>query len=92
MTDDIPIGEKADYVRAASQDRNHTCHWPGCDRQVPPAMWGCKPHWFKLPAALRARVWRTFRPGQEISGRPSADYVAVAREVQAWIDANAVSP
>ncbi len=76
---------KADYVRSQGQNRDHHCHWPGCDRQVPPAMWGCKTHWFRLPADLRRRVWATYKPGQEISGRPSADYVAVAREVQAWI-------
>lgn len=49
-------------------------------------MWGCRTHWFKLPAALRAKVWRAYRPGQEISKTPSRDYVEVAREVQAWIE------
>lgn len=39
---------KADYVRAQGQTRPHHCHWPGCDKQVPPAMWSCKPHWFAL--------------------------------------------
>lgn len=80
---------KADYVRAEGQTRNHTCHWPGCTRQVPPAMWGCKPHWFALPKPLRDRIWRAYRPGQEKDMRPSAEYLAVAREVQAWIAANA---
>lgn len=76
---------KADYVRAQTQTRKHHCHWPGCTRQVPPAMWGCKPHWFTIPKALRDRIWRTFKPGQEVNGTPSADYVAAARDVQAWI-------
>ncbi len=80
---------KADYVRAAPNPGGHTCHWPGCARNVPPAMWGCKTHWYKLPLALRNKVWRTYQPGQEISKRPSAEYVEVAREVQAWIEANA---
>lgn len=83
------MNAKADYVRGQGQDRNHTCHWPGCTRQVPPAMWGCKPHWFALPKALRDRVWRAYRPGQEKDMRPSADYLQVAREVQDWIAANA---
>lgn len=84
------IGEKVDHVRAASRKgaSGHHCHWPGCDKPVPPAMWGCKAHWFKLPQALRNKVWRAYRPGQEISKTPSAEYVAVAREVQAWIAAN----
>lgn len=81
------VGRKADYVRdqAKKGAGNHHCHWPGCERKVPPAMWGCRQHWFRLPAELRAKVWRTFRPGQEISKTPSREYVAVAREVQVWI-------
>lgn len=79
---------KADYVRSQGQTRDHHCHWPGCGRNVPPAMWGCKTHWYALPAELRRKIWRTFKPGQEISGRPSAEYVEAAREVQAWITAN----
>jgi hypothetical protein len=47
------------------------CHWPGCERQVPPAMWGCKPHWFKLPKQLRDRIWATYEIGQEVSMTPS---------------------
>ena len=69
---------KADYVRSQGQTRNHHCHWPGCDRQVPPAMWGCKPHWFRLPAGLRRRIWAAYQPGQERTGRPSAEYVEAA--------------
>lgn len=76
---------KADYVRRQGQTRNHHCHWPGCDAQVPPAMWGCKKHWFALPKALRDRVWRAYRPAQEVDGTPSDEYLAVADEVQAWI-------
>ncbi len=76
---------KADYVRAQPQTRKHHCHWPGCDKQVPPAMWGCKAHWFALPTALRNKVWRAYVPGQEATMTPSAEYLAVANEVQAWI-------
>lgn len=81
--------EKVAYVRREGQTRDHECHWPGCDRQVPPAMWGCKPHWFKLPRLLRARIWNTYEIGQEVDGTPSAAYVEVAREVQAWIKESA---
>lgn len=63
----------------------HKCHWPGCPKAVPPAMWGCKNHWFALPLALRRRVWGAYRPGQEIDKRPSEAYLEVARDVQAWI-------
>jgi hypothetical protein len=76
---------KADYVRSQGQTRKHHCHWPGCSQQVPPAMWGCKGHWFRLPAILRARIWSTYKPGQEVNGTPSADYLEAARQVQAWI-------
>lgn len=76
---------KADYVLSQHQTREHHCHWPGCGKQVPPAMWGCKAHWFKLPAGLRAKIWATYRPGQEKDMKPSATYLHVARQVQEWI-------
>lgn len=85
MTD---LAAKVRHVQRAGQSRDHTCHWPGCGRQVPPAMWGCKAHWFKLPKPLRDRIWATYRPGQEATMTPSRDYLAAAREVQAWITAN----
>ena len=78
---------KADYVKSQAQTREHSCHWPGCDKQVPPAMWGCRNHWFKLPMRLRNKVWAAYQPGQEISGAPSRAYVLLAREVQEWIKA-----
>jgi hypothetical protein len=82
------MNEKVDYVRGQRQTRDHTCHWPGCDRQVPPAMWGCKAHWFKLPKRLRDAIWNTYEVGQEVNMTPSDEYLAVAREVQKWIDAH----
>jgi hypothetical protein len=82
--------DKAAYVRRQGQDRRHTCHWPDCDKQVPPAMWGCKPHWFKLPKRLRDKVWMAYEPGQEQRMDPSDEYLAVAHEVQEWIAANAI--
>ena len=63
----------------------HTCHWPGCGEHVPPKLWGCRAHWSKLPKRLRDKIWATYRPGQEIDKNPSAEYLAVAREVQGWI-------
>lgn len=63
----------------------HTCHWPGCGKAVPPAMWGCKAHWFSLPKPLRDRIWLTYRPGQEISKTPSLKYIEAAQAVQQWI-------
>lgn len=77
--------DKKSYVKNQQQIRKHTCHWPGCDRQVPPAMWGCKMHWFALPKRLRDKIWRTYRPGQEITMTPSKAYLEAANEVQKWI-------
>ena len=79
--------EKANYVRRQGQTRRHTCHWPGCTKQVPPAMWGCKQHWFGLPKHLRDKIWATYRPGQEKDMSPSKDYLDAAFEVDEWIRA-----
>lgn len=83
----VPIAAKVDHVLAEARNgrtREHHCHWPGCTRQVPPAMWGCKEHWARLPQAMRRKIWRTYQPGQEKTGTPSAEYVAAAREVRDW--------
>lgn len=80
--------EKVTYVRSQGQTRKHHCHWPGCNKNVPPAMWGCTVHWRALPFYLRKKIWDTYRIGQEIDGNPSAEYLAVADEVQRWIAAN----
>lgn len=66
----------------------HTCHWPGCPKAVPPRMWGCREHWYKLPRLLRNRIWATYVPGQEISKTPSDDYIRAAQDVQRWITLN----
>ena len=77
--------DKVAYVKSQKQTRRHHCHWPGCEKQVPPAMWGCSQHWFKLPKALRDKIWRSYKPGQEVSLTPSPEYLEAAKEVQAWI-------
>lgn len=64
----------------------HICHWPSCTRAVPPKMWGCRQHWFKLPSASRERIWATYVPGQEITKTPSPAYLEAARAVQDWIE------
>lgn len=87
----MKIADKADHVHAeiaAAAPTGHHCHWPDCDAIVAPAAWGCRKHWYKLPVALRNKVWAAYRPGQEATKTPSRRYVEVAREVQDWIAAN----
>ena len=76
---------KVAHVLQARQTRNHTCHWIGCKKQVPPAMWGCRQHWFMLPKKLRDEIWATYQIGQETSLNPSTEYIVVAKKVQDWI-------
>lgn len=83
---------KAAYVKSQGQTRAHTCHWPGCGKQVPPAMWGCKVHWFRLPPRMRARIWALYKPGQEVRFDPSMEYLEVAKAAQEWIKANSAAP
>lgn len=82
--------DKSAYVRAKLRTaaNGHHCHWPGCERTVPPAQWGCYRHWMMLPKYLRDKIWAAFKAGQEISKTPSRAYVEVAREVQEWIQIN----
>lgn len=85
MDESKPLAAKVAYVKRQGQTRNHTCHWPNCDKQVPPAKWGCKEHWRRLPYDLRVAIWHAYVPGQEINMSPSREYVEVARRVQDWI-------
>lgn len=82
---------KADYVLNQPQTREHHCHWPGCDKQVPPSMWGCRGHWLALPLTLRNRIWDAYVPGQEVNGTPSDEYLEAARDVQDWIKFQRIS-
>jgi hypothetical protein len=62
----------------------HHCHAEGCNVEVPPKLLMCRKHWFMVPKNLQARIWATYRPGQEIDKNPSPEY----REAQrAAIDA-----
>ena len=79
------ISPKVQHVLRDRPRAGHTCHWPGCERHVPPSIWGCKQHWFTLPKPLRDRIWRAYRPGQEDDKRPSETYMEAAHAVQAWI-------
>jgi hypothetical protein len=74
------FGAPVTRLRGGYQDT-----WEVWEKRRYLAMWGCKTHWFKLPQALRNRVWATYVPGQEITKTPSAEYLAVAHDVQAWI-------
>lgn len=49
-------------------------------------MWGCKPHWFRLPKFLRDAIWLWYVPGQEFKKNPTKQYVEVARLTQVWIE------
>jgi hypothetical protein len=81
--------DKVDYVLSHNKIiKNHYCHWPNCDKLVPPAMWGCKKHWFMLPKEIRDEIWRCFQPGQEISKTPSHEYIAIAERTEQWIARN----
>ena len=77
--------DKIRYVLSQGQTRDHECHWPGCVAQCPPAMWGCREHWMRLPKYLRDRIWAAYDPGQERTMTPSKDYMQVAHDVQEWI-------
>ena len=62
-----------------------TCHWPGCERQIPPHYWACTEHWAALLKRLREHVARAYRPRQEIDKQPSREYIQTAQEVHHWM-------
>ncbi len=58
----------------------HLCHARNCTIPVPPRMLMCLAHWRKVPLLLQRKVWRYYRPGQEVDKQPSAEYLAVMKE------------
>jgi hypothetical protein len=62
----------------------HKCHWPTCTVEVPPKMWGCKKHWFRLPQRIRTAIWAAYRPGQEVDKNPSEAYLDAAMKAHQW--------
>jgi hypothetical protein len=71
---------------------SHTCHWPGCPVEVPPAMFACRRHWFSLPKTIRCEIWRTYRKGQESDKNPSSEYIAAARAALDYAMARGEAP
>lgn len=58
---------------------NHTCHAKDCPKIIPPKLLMCLKHWRMVPLELQRAVWATYRPGQEVDKRPSAEYLEAAR-------------
>lgn len=58
----------------------HLCGWPGCRRPVPLEMWGCKTHWFTLPAELRTELNRGYS-----RGKLSPAWIAANDKALEWI-------
>lgn len=49
----------------------HLCHAMACSVQVAPEMLMCAKHWNMVPASIRSRVWKAYRPGQCDDKNPS---------------------
>lgn len=65
----------------------HTCHAVGCDKVIPPRLFMCLKHWRMVPPPLQREIWRTYRPGQEIDKRPSAEYMVAFKNAQSAVAA-----
>jgi hypothetical protein len=57
----------------------HLLHAVGCGKVVAPRLLMCAEHWWMVPAALRAKVWKHYRRGQENDKLPTLEYLEAAR-------------
>lgn len=64
---------------------SHNCHAHGCEKPVPPRMFMCSAHWYRVPKRLRDAIWREYRSGQENTKDPSLRYMAVQRRAVAEV-------
>jgi hypothetical protein len=67
---------------------NHECPADGCDRAIPYTMLMCRPHWYMVPAPLRAAVWNAWQDGDGGgTARHTAAIDAAIRSVNAKLAA-----
>ena len=66
---------------------SHTCHATGCATPVPPKMFMCKQHWFRLPKTMRDEIWAVYVPGQEQRKDPTGEYLEVAQRCISYLQA-----
>lgn len=64
----------------------HPCPWPECPKRLDRKYWGCGTHWFKLPKALRDKIWGTWGERRKPGGNPQPHIDACA-EADRWIEA-----
>lgn len=57
----------------------HHCHATNCQTPVPPEMFMCRKHWYKVPKSIRAKIWKTYRDGQCDDMEPSKEYCETAK-------------
>jgi hypothetical protein len=56
----------------------HTCHIPTCKVHIQPKLLMCLKHWRLVPTHLQVRVWKTYRPGQEVTKAVTKEYLDAA--------------
>jgi hypothetical protein len=76
--------------RAAPGIPSGPCAWPRCPRRVRAGYLMCAPHWYRLPAGLRARIWATYRPGQT-AATASPEYLDALSEALGYATAREVA-
>jgi hypothetical protein len=64
----------------------HACHATGCTVPVPPRLFLCRKHWFRLPEPMRDLVWSAYVPGQEIRKDPSPEYLNVTQRCIEYLE------
>lgn len=87
----VPRPAGVDPKRADPPPAHH-CHALRCEEEVAPHLLMCRRHWFMVPKLLRQEVWRLYRPGQERSKQPTAEYVDAARRAIAAVAAHEFGP
>lgn len=67
------------HLRTRSGDlMAHHCHALNCKASVPPRLHMCAPHWRLVPRDLQRALYAAYRPGQERTMTPSAQYLRAA--------------
>jgi hypothetical protein len=58
---------------------SHTCHAFQCNEPTKPEMFMCYRHWRRVPSAMKASIWASYRPGQCDDKRITSKYASAAK-------------
>jgi hypothetical protein len=69
--------------RADAPTPFRVCRIDGCQNTHRRSLFSCRPHWSRLPGAMKREIWRTYRDG---AGVFKMDYIQACEDAEAFLE------